>query len=300
MYRMLLTIAFLMSATPFAECAPPCPEAALAWANASPSRSDVKACAALAWAAAKPCECDGTTPDCPCKLNPKGLIWKPAPKGDVNFGQVMYLYEPEKCEKGKPCIPEKVIGGVTLSSGEYHPFDGKKWGKRSDVPADAPAPTAKEAAAIIAAGLIGLVSTEADDCPPGSVCARQQTMWFAGNPIPTATSGPAFTTVGAASGFSSGTSYSSVVVVGEVQRMGPLRRIFGAPFRAIRAMRSQRFAYYVEPSQQVESATVGATVTTYAWQPTATYTLQPVTETIPITRYQWVQTAPQLPAKPAK
>lgn len=298
MSRLLLTIAVIAAATPQAECA----DARAAWALAS---CDTKAApcsrsaAALAWASARPCECGGTSPDCPCnaKPNPKGLVWRPAPKGDVNAGKVLYLIEPGKCIDGKGCTPEKIVGGLTIGTNDYQPFDGTRWGKSCKPPIELPTASADDVAELLAVALVGAIAGGdfADDCP-GGVCPPRRFGPVTTYTIPAAPSATTFSG-GVTQAVQDGSGYS-VVAVGEVRRFAPLRRLLSAPFRAIQAVRQRRASAVIEFVQP--AAAVGSTLTTYAWQPTASYTLQPVTESVPVTRYQWVPNTPAVPSKPAK
>lgn len=77
---------------------------------------------------------------------------------------------------------------------------------------------------------------------------------------------------------------------------GPMRRLFAA-WRSARAARMMSFR--AVPVQTVPQQMVSAqptTFTRYEWQPVATYTLEPVTESVPVTRYRWVEKKPETPA----
>jgi hypothetical protein len=79
-------------------------------------------------------------------------------------------------------------------------------------------------------------------------------------------------------------------------RSGPLRRLLTAPSRAIGAARANRTKF--EPVQsapanvalpmQTQIIQAGRpTLITYGWQKSGEYELKAVTESVPVTRYQW-------------
>lgn len=269
MFR-ISALAFLCSAS-LAVAADPKVEAALAWASASKFENP-KAAAALAWASACKCGPDCLCPDCQCEKNPRGLEWRPA-VNDANAGKVIYLVEPGKCT-GQGCTPDKIVGGVTVSSGDYQPFDGKKWGKSSKPPIALPKLEADDAARIIATALIGIVSEDFNDCPTGRCPPNMATS--------TSFYGASF--YGGGTGVSSFASADTSTIVVADRRRGPLRRLLSAPFRAIRAARQ---------AARVEFVAAPVEATRYEMTPVAT--LQPVTRNVPVTRYEWV---PITPAKP--
>lgn len=277
--RYLATIAAACLLAGFAKAGPPCP-ADFAWASAL---KDQKA-AAFAWASAKcPCGPDCKCDDCQCPKNLRGLEWKPAPKGDVNHGKVMYLVEPRKCGELE-CTKEKIVGGITIETGDYQPFDGRKWGASCKPPIAFPKLEADEAARIIAAALIGLVSDE-PDCPPGIKCPQQAGAF------------PSATFSGGGTGVVVEGGGGPVFAVAESRPRGPLRRLITAPFRAIRAVRQARAASF-EVAAPLTFTTFAAprpiatSFTTYKAVPDATFTLQPVTKQVPVTTYQWIKSEP--------
>ena len=214
--------------------------------------------------------------------NSRGLYWS-------REGVELRLIEPGKCPLGKPCNSWKVIGGF---NGEYRPWDGFKWGPVCEPPIPLPKLPFDEVARMIAAGLVAAVAE--DDCPglncpicpPASV---QRSAFYSTGGSPAYTGLGSFTTVTTSFSETSADSYVAV-------RSGPrgLRRLLTAPFRAIAAARANRTTFVpvqnvsTTPPMQTQIVQAGPpTLTTYGWQKTGEYELKPVTESVPVTRYQW-------------
>jgi hypothetical protein len=165
--------------------------------------------------------------------------------------------------------------------------------------------TVADAASVVAASvLVGLVAPDFDmqpvcpgpDCPDCPQQVRRGGSILYGAPQSFSGGGVAAPSVT----YSRGES----VTVSAGRSRGPLRRLFGA----VRAARAARFAI-LQPVDPVPPPDAGyqvasagpRTFTKYQTVPVETYTLEPVTESVPVVRYRWVPQsakAEQMPPKP--
>lgn len=185
---------------------------------------------------------------------------------------------------GRPCTADKLNQTATLPGSCTDSQISEALKVQPNCPASQPVSPFRVSEAefnglpaMLAAAAIGAMSTEQEPCFGPECFAPGPVAWRGTVPMQVGTS-----TFGG-SGWTSGQPVAANVYYG--RRFRPFQRLANA----IRAARAARLARRTPVAPQPVETVQATTVTRYEWKPVATYSLQPVTESVPVTKYRWVE-----------